>query len=74
MCMKCDKNMALCNPCDLSNAHHLECWTCELTLVMHKQHNIATMNLVTHYVLVAHITTGEYVTSTLHNALLGVNW
>ena len=37
------------NPRDLSDAHHLECWTCELTLVMHGQHSIATMNLVTCY-------------------------
>ena len=34
------------NPRDLSNAHQLECWTCELTLVMH---SIATMSLVTCY-------------------------
>ena len=35
----------------LSDVHHLKCWTCELTLVMHRQHNIATINitLVTHY-------------------------
>ena len=51
---------ALYNPGDLSNGHHLECWTCELTLVMHRQHSIVTMNLVTRY-FSAHITTVEYV-------------
>ena len=42
---------ALYNPRDLSDAHHLECWTFELALVMHRQHSIATMNLVTRYLL-----------------------
>ena len=35
-----------CGTCDLSNAHQLECWMCELMLVMH---SIATMDLITHY-------------------------
>ena len=43
---KCLQNMALCNTCDLNDVHYLECWTFELTLVMHKQQSIATMNLV----------------------------
>ena len=30
----------------LSDTHQLECWTCDLTLMMHI---IATMKLVTHY-------------------------
>ena len=70
--------MALYNPRDLSDAHHLECWTCELTLVMH---SIAIMNFG-YTLLSAHITTGEYVAHyitslfqkviLLRNALLGV--
>ena len=37
------------NPCDLDDAYQLKCLARELTLVMHKQHSIATVNLVTLY-------------------------
>ena len=37
---KCVQNVALYN---LRDVHRLECWTCELTLVMH---SIATINLL----------------------------
>ena len=42
------------------DSYQLKCLTCELTLVMHKQHNTATVNLVT-LLFSAHITTVEYV-------------
>ena len=72
------RNVTLYNTCDLSDAHHLECWTCELTLVMH---SIVTMNLVTCYFRLT-LLHGEYVACyitslfqkviLLCNALLGV--
>ena len=72
---KCVRNVTLYNPRDLSNAHHLECWTCELMLVML---SIATMNLVTRYFRLT-LLHGEYVARyitllliLLRNALLGV--
>ena len=50
------------NPCDLCDAYPLKCWMCELTLVMHKQHNVVTChNELGNTLLSAHITTGEYV-------------
>ena len=29
------RKVALHNPCDLNDVHQLECWTCELMLLMH---------------------------------------
>ena len=49
------------NPSDLNDAHCLEWQMHELKLVMHKQHSIATMNLVTPYFWLMYITTGGYV-------------
>ena len=75
---KCVRNMTEYDTRVLSDAHHLECWTCELTLVMH---SIATMNLVTCYFQLTLLLHGEYVgyiTSLfqkvilLRNSLLGV--
>ena len=43
------RNVALYNPRALSDANLLECLTYELTLLMHRQHSIDTMNLVTLY-------------------------
>ena len=57
---KCVRNIALYNPHDLNNVHHLEHKTRKLTLVMHRQHSVATMNLVANMLLLAHITSGEY--------------
>ena len=59
--------MALYNPRNLSDAHQLECWMCELTLVMH---SIVTMNLVRNTLLSAHIITGEYVRSMLYHFVI----
>ena len=63
------------SPRDLIDAHQLECWTFELTLVMHNELD-NTLHL-------AHIITGEYVASyitllyqkviLLRNVLPGVN-
>ena len=57
--------VVLYSPRDLINVHQLECWTCELMLVIH---SIATMNLITHILLLAHIITDKicivhYITS-----------
>ena len=49
---------ALYNPHDLINVYQLECWTCELTLVMQ---SIVTMNLKHVTLLSAHVINGEYV-------------
>ena len=57
------QNVVLYNPHDLSDAHHLECLTCELTLVMH---SIATMNLVTRYFRLH----GEYTCSVLYHFII----
>ena len=47
--LKHKQNVALYNPHDLNDAYQLKCLTRELTLVMHKQHSTATVNLVTLY-------------------------
>ena len=47
--LKHKRNVALYNPRDLTDAYQLKCLTRELTLVMHKQHSTATVNLVTLY-------------------------
>ena len=85
--LKHKQNVTLYNPHDLNDTYQLKCLTRELALVMHKQHSIATVNLVTLYFKLTLLLLSMYhviaITSFfpklilqyyVANAMLGVSW
>ena len=67
--LKGKQNKALYNPRDLNDAYQLKCLTRELTLVMHKQHSTAIVNLVTLHFQLTLLDSYYFVSNGLRNAL-----